>query len=199
MDGAFPGFPTSAGHPCQADPALVATARGLLHNSLAPASWRAYAGGEARYQGFCLRYGIPAMPAAADTLVYYLADLRRSGVAAGTARQRLAAVRHLHIRYGLDFAVGADPLVRAAVRGFPTRGGGGERPERRGMTVNQLRHLKNVLGDLSLSYYDQRCLWAACCTAFYGGLRVSDYLPTMPGRGLRRVDVAVPPTAQWAL
>ena len=100
MDGAFPGFPTSAGHPCQADPALVATARGLLDNSLAPASWRAYAGGEARYQGFCLRYGIPAMPAAADTLVYYLADLRRSGVAAGTARQ-LLQLQQLVARRGL--------------------------------------------------------------------------------------------------
>ena len=43
--------------------------------------------------GFCARFGLSAVPAAADTLVYYRADLQWSGVAVGTARQRLAAVR----------------------------------------------------------------------------------------------------------
>ena len=193
MSGAFPGFPAAAGHPCEADPPLAAAARRLLRNSIAPASWRAYASGEAHYRRFCARFGLPAVPAAADTLVYYLADLQRSGVAVGTARQRLAAVRHLHIRSGLDFGAGDDPMVRAAVRGFPARGGGSARPLRRGVTLHQLRALKTVLGDREWSYYAQRSIWAACCTAFYGGLRAGEYLKTGPGRGLRRADLAFSP------
>ena len=190
MDGAFPGFPPTAGHPCDLDLGLVTAARRLLQNSVAPATWRAYAGGQAQYRDFCARYGLLPVPASAATVIYYLAHMRRAGVGAATAKQRLAAVRHLHIRCGLDFAAGADTLVRAAVRGFPTRGGGGgARPARRGVTVNQLRAVKLAIGAGHLSYFVQRSLWAACSVAFYGGLRVSDYLATMPGRGLRRSDV----------
>ena len=170
---------------------MAAEARQLLQNSLAPSSWRAYAGGEAAYRRFYVRYGLAPVPASADTIIYYLADLRRGGVTLGTSRQRLAAVRHLHTRCGAAFGVGADPLVRAAIRGFPVRGDGGARQVRYDITVNQLRTLKTALGaaDGGASYFLQRCLWAACCTAFYGGLRASDYLWTAPDRGLRRVDV----------
>ena len=107
MTEVFSGFPAEDEHPCGRDPQLASAARCLLRNSLAPASWRAYSGGEASYRRLCGRYGLRPVLAKADTLVYYLADLRRDGVAYGTARQRLAAVRHLHIRSGLDFAAAA--------------------------------------------------------------------------------------------
>ena len=193
MAGGFPGFPAWSGHPCEGDADLALQARRLLNNSLAQASWRAYAGGEVTYRRFCRRYGLQAVPAATDTLIYFLADLRRTGVAPGTARQRLAAVRHLHIRCGSDFAAGGDPLVRAAVRGYATRGGGDGRRTRHGVTVDQMRVLKSALGSRGLGYFYQRSVWAACCAAFYGGLRASDYLCTTPDRGLRRADITFSP------
>ena len=154
MTGIFWEFPATAGHPCEGDTELAAEARQLLQNSLAPSSWRAYAGGEAAYRRFYVRYGLAPVPASADTIIYYLADLRRGGVTLGTSRQRLAAVRHLHTRCGAAFGVGADPLVRAAIRGFPVRGDGGARQVRY-ITVNQLRTLKTALGaaDGGASYF----------------------------------------------
>ena len=186
MSDSFPGFPADAGHPCAADPTLRVEASRLLRNCIAPASWRAYNSGQAHYRGFCGRYGIPTTPASADTLVYYLAHLKRCGVAVSTAKQRLAAVRHLHIQRGLRFEVGRDPLVAAALKGFPRRGGAPARVPRRAITVNQLRSLKTSLGTEALSYFDQRCIWAALCVAYYGGLRASDYLGHGRHRVLRR-------------
>ena len=192
MAGAFPGFPADASHPCGANPALVEAARGLLRNCIAPASWRAYTSGQAHYRLFCGRYGLPAVPTSVDTLIYYLADLKRAGVSAGTARQRVAAVRHLHLQNGVAFDAGASGLFRAAMNGFPARGGGQTRPLRRGVTVTKLRALKTGIAAHSSSYFDQRCLWAACCLAFYGGLRASDYLMT-GNRGLQRRSVSFLP------
>ena len=186
----FPGFPVVAGHPCTSDRGLRGSARGLLLNSLAPASWRAYAAGQSRYRVFCARFGLPLVPASVVTLVFFLADLERSGVGAATARQRLAAVRHLHIQCGASFAAGDDPLVSAAVRGFQQRGAGQTRTPRRGVTIDQLRAVKTGLGTQVRSYFEQRSIWAACTTAFYGGLRAGDYLQTEFGRGLRRSDLA---------
>ena len=188
MARAFPGFPARPGHSCAVDSGLAGAARGLLQNCIATASWRAYASGQAHYQRFCERYAIPAVPATADTIVYYLADLKRSGVATGTAKQRLAAVRHLHLRYGMGFPAGSSPLVQAALRGYPARGGGHERPARRGVTVDQLRALKTGLGTYGSSYFNQRCIWAACAVAFYGGMRASEYLLTRES-GLRRTSI----------
>ena len=130
----------------------------LLRNSLAPASWRAYGIGEMTYRRFCGRYGLRPVPATSDTLMYYMADLRRAGVACSTVRQRLAAVRHLHIRCGFNFAAGDAPVVRAAARGYAVRGGSAFRPVRRGITVTQLRVLKTSLGDRGLSYFFQPSL-----------------------------------------
>ena len=186
---AFPGFPVNGRHPCVYDPVLSQAARHLLHNSLAPASWRAYRGGGEAFLRFCEHHGLAALPADPDTVVFFLASLKQTGVAAGTARQRLAAVGHLHRRWGLDFTAGRHPFVRAAVRGFPARGVAGARPPRRGITVDHLRVLKNSLGDSGMSYFSQRSIWAACCVGFYGGLRASDYLRTAPGRGLNRSDI----------
>ena len=189
MAGVFPGFPAAFDHPCRVDVGLDEGARRLLQNCLSPASWRAYAAGQVNYRRFCERFGLLAVPASRDTIVYYLADQKRSGVAVGTARQRLAAVRHLHLQCGASVTEINSPLVRAALRGYQARGGSiTRRSIRPGITVEQLRTLKTALGKSTESPFNQRCLWAACAVAFYGGLRASEYISDQ-GRGLRRKDI----------
>ena len=113
---AFQGFRWRRG---TADSELETIARGMLQNCIAPASWRAYASGQTHYRRVCEQYGLTVVPASVDTIVYYLADLKRTGVTVGTARQQLAAIRHWHTQCGIGFSAGTDNMVRAAIRGYP--------------------------------------------------------------------------------
>ena len=191
MDGQCVGFPFGESHPCTGDAQLVSVTQSLLHNSLAPASYRAYGAGQRCYLTFCRRYALRPIPASATTLTFFVGHMRRIGLRGGTARQYLAAVRRLHLQRGHPLPAGTPPYLGAALRGYELRGWEPTERRRQAITVPLLRQLKNRLGVVLPSAWDQRCVWAACALAFYGGLRSGELLYTGPGRGIRVSDVTV--------
>ena len=103
----------------------------------------------------------------------------------------VAAIRRLHLQWGRPLPSGLPPFTDAAIRGYPQRVVRPTAQPRHALTVQKLCHLKERLSRVVPSLWDQRCVWAACTVAFYGGLRSSEYLFTGPGRGLRRQDVHI--------
>ena len=191
MDSGRQGIASGGSHPCAGDAQLVEITQALIHNSIAPATHRAYTTGQRCYIDFCGRYGLPVVPATEATLTFFIGHLRRTGLSVSSARQYLAAVRRLHFQYGWPMSTETPPYVAAALRGYEPRGAPPTDRGRLALTVHQLRTLKNRLPALLPSAWDQRCVWAACTVSFYGGLRSSEYLVTGPGRGVRRADVVI--------
>ena len=81
------------------------------------------------------------------------------------------------------------PYVAAALQGFAPRGAPPGEYTWQALTVYHMRTLKNRLTSLLPSFWNQRCVWAACAVGFYGGLRSSENLVNGPGRGARLADV----------
>ena len=188
---AYPGFSADGQHPCARDAELASTTRGLLANSLAGASQRAYAAGQDCFLGFCRQFDICPVPISDESLAYFVGYMRRRGLALATARLYLAAVRRLHLQWGRPLPAGLPPFTDAAVRGYSQRMVRPATRPRHALTVERLCLLKTRLPLVVASIWDQRCIWAACTLAFYAGLRSSEYIVTAPGRGLRRCDVSV--------
>ena len=195
MASDYPGFAADGRHPCAMDATLNLATRQLLTNSLSEASRRAYTAGQECFLDFCHRFRLHPVPASDETLTYFVGHMRRRRLAHGTARQYLAAVRRLHLQWGRPMPPGLPPFTDAAMRGYPQRLVQSPARPRHALTIEVLCLLKTRLAQLVLSPWDQRCIWAACTMAFYGGLRSSEYLVTAPGRGLRRCDVSITPDA----
>ena len=195
MAAGYPGFSADGRHPCARDSALAAATRGLLANSLAPASRRSYAVGQESYLDFCRQFSLQPVPASDETLAYFVGHMRRRGMAIATARQYLAAVRRLHLQWGQPLPPGLPPYTDAAIRGYPQRLVQSPTRPRHALTVERLCILKNRLPLVVPTIWDQRCIWAACTVAFFAGLRGGEYLDTGPGRGLRRCDIDVTPVS----
>ena len=193
MAGGYPGFSADGRHPCAGDPNLSVATRALLANSLSAASQRAYSAGQECYRSFCHQFGLRPVPASDETLTYFVGYMRRRQLTLATARQYLAAVRRLHLQWGQPMPPGLPPFTDAAIRGYPLREVRTPVRARHALTVEILCQLKGRLAQLVPAVWDQRCIWAACTVAFYGGLRSSEYLVTGPNRGLRRQDVYLTP------
>src|SRR5260370_26583652 len=82
--------------------ALVATAAratDYAEAASADATRRAYASDWRNFAAFCARHGLPALPAAPQTVALYVADLpKRRRIA--TIRRRLVAINRAHVLAG---------------------------------------------------------------------------------------------------
>jgi hypothetical protein len=101
---------------------LRADARAAAEASRAPSSERAYAAEWRDFSAFAYRIGRKQMPAEAETVALYVADLKRRGRRPATIARKLAAIAVYH--RSLDHPSPTDhDVVRAVVRGTlpPTR------------------------------------------------------------------------------
>jgi len=105
---------------------------------------RLYAGDWARFAGFCVERGQPALPALAELVTTFLIQPGSGGAA---MRRCLAAIDHKHRLHGL-WPPGRDPGLRAALRSARrTAPGAGRDPA---PTPAQLRRLaQSCPGDLA--------------------------------------------------
>ena len=67
----------------------------FAHRSVADSTSRTYKSGLNRYLSFCHKYNVPSpLPASESLLCYFVVELARQGLAPGTIKTYLAAVRH---------------------------------------------------------------------------------------------------------
>ena len=121
-------------------------------------------------------------------------------VAPPTIAVYLAAVRSLHIDAGLPDPTADAPRLRRVLRGIQ-RTRSRARPSRRPITKSILDTIHTTLATASPAA-DAAMFWAACCVAFFGFLRVSEFtagLSIAPARQLCLADVEIlagsPPSA----
>lgn len=95
----------------------VAAAEAYLRASTAPATRRAYAADWRAFAGWTGARGLPALPAAAETVALFLADQARAGVAPSTLTRRAAALRYAHEAAGHPSPTQAK-LVTATLAGI---------------------------------------------------------------------------------
>ena len=124
-----------------------------------------------------------ALPTSEETLLLFASYLAKQGLAHTTIKVYLSAVRNLHVSAGLhlEFAQQLTPRLELVLQGI----------KKEYLRTSQHRHTrlpitKSIMSKIRLvlqqrtNNYNNKLLWAACCTAFFGFLRCSEF--TVPSQ-----------------
>ena len=146
---------------------IAAEARDFVAASRAENTTRAYRTGWAQFTAWCDEHGVTALPAGAETVACFVADLARVAKPA-TIDARLAAISAAHRAAGHDSPT-KEEAVRLVRRGV--RRPLGTAPRRvRPVTVPELRRMIEELGIDAAGYRDHALL----LLGFAGALRRSE-------------------------
>ena len=142
-----------------------------------------YGAGRRRYIEFCKTAGKKPIPTSECTLTLFTTYLATHNILLATIKVYLSAVRHMHLCRDLHdhFSRQLTPRLQLILRGIkkrqacisPTR-------QRLPVTIQMLHRIRHLLSTRTPSY-DNTTLWAMCCLAFFGFLRVSEF--TIPTEG----------------
>ena len=126
----------------------------------------------------------PSQSVSQSLLCSYISHLANSGLAFGTIKTYLAAIRYLQISQDLP-EPRADPMPKLSL---VQRGIQRSRPQSAGkprlpITPTILRQLKALWAGQAIDF-DTVMLWAACCTVFFGFFRMGELTsPTVTSHG----------------
>ena len=143
-----------------------------FENGLAPSTRRTYQAGINKFVKFCGLCISNPLPVSQSLLCSYISHLANSGLAYGTIKTYLAAVRHLQISRDLP-EPRAEPMPKLALvqRGIQRLRPQSASKPRLPITPDILRQLK-ALWTGQATDFNIIMLWAACCTAFFGFFRM---------------------------
>jgi len=172
-------------------------AQKFMLSGLAKSSRTTYSAGQRRYLHFCHEAKIKAIPASEGALTLFITHLATSNVSHATIKVYLSAVRHMHICRGLHrhFKQQITPRLHLILRGIKKRQADVHPARKRlPITTQLLGRIRHFLSKQP-SYFNTT-LWAMCCVAFFGFLRVSEFtIPRegsyKPSRHLSLQDIAV--------
>ena len=94
-----------------------------------------------------------------------------------TIKVYLSAVRHLHVTYGKhrEFAVQLTPRLQQVIKGIKKVQSALREPKtRQPITLGIMTKIQSVIARRSTSHFNIM-IWAACCLAFFGFLRCSEF------------------------
>ena len=141
-----------------------------------------YFWGQQRYIGFCQQFHLSPLPATEYTLLLFITSLAQSNLAHTTIKAYLSAIRSLHIQSGLYhiFSTHLTPRVEMVLLGIKKEQSKRQLPRTRLPITIQIMYKLRQLLQQNPHDYDNLMMWAACCMAFFGFLRCSEF--TAPGQ-----------------
>jgi len=117
------------------------------------------------------------MPATESTLTLFVTHLATAGTSQASIKVYLSAVRHFHVRKGLHdlFSQQLTPRLQITLKGIKKHQALTHPPRVcLPITIQILNQFRRTLLHKNSSYSEVR-LWAMCCLAFFGFLRVSEF------------------------
>lgn len=183
----------------------------FLDAGLAASTQRTYQSGWRRYLAFARAFSLPPSPLSHEKVTLFVAHLGAEGLSGSTIESYLAALRYMHLRANPgDLAPSFhSPFLKIVLKGIRRLRAHSDHPAGR-IRLPITRHIMTQLkGQLALdsTSHTNRLVWAACCTGFFGFLRVGEFLvpdgvPYEPSTHLSLADVALhqtPPTWHFSV
>ena len=156
---------------------LQLKAQHFLNNGLAANTRNTYSIGQQRFTIFCQAIQANTLPASEATLSLFITHLATEHISYKTIKVYLSAVRHMHVAAGMfpQFSQQLTPRLQLTLKGIQ-RSQATSHPPRQRLPVT-LQLLQNIYRHLSQQphHYNNILTWAACCLAFFGFLRVSEF------------------------
>ena len=146
-------------------------------NGLAANTRITYNAGQQRFQTFCQAIKACILPASETTLSLFITYLATEKISHKTIKVNLSAIRHMHVAAGMcsQFSRQLTPRLQLTLKGIQRSQAISHSPRLRLPITLQL--LQKIHAQLSKQphHYNNILTWAACCLAFFGFLRVSEF------------------------
>ena len=129
------------------------------------------------YNSFCHSISHTPIPTSEYTLLLFTAYLGQRNLAYSTIKVYLSTVRNLHVAAGMHqtFSSQLTPRVQQVLRGIQkTLAVGKPAKVCLPITINIMVKIKAILSYEPHKYHNIM-MWAACCMAFFGFLRCSEF------------------------
>ena len=143
---------------------------------------RSYLAGLKRYTTFCSQAKLIPIPTTEATLLLFVTHLANQNLAYSTIKVYLAAVRSAHVAQGKHrfFESQLTPRLLLVMKGIRKLTSISKPPRvRLPITTDILQGINTILSVEPDSYLN-KMMWAACCMAFFGFLRSSEF--TVPSQ-----------------
>ena len=156
---------------------LQLKAQHFFNNGLAASTRYTYSTGQQRFKTFCQAINASILPTSEATLTLFITHLATENISYKTIKVYLSAVRHMHVSAGMfsEFCQQLTPCLQLTLKGIQRSQAVSHSPKPRLPITLQL--LQNIYTYLSQQphCYNNILMWAACCLAFFGFLRVSEF------------------------
>ena len=156
-------------------PVLHLKAQEFYANGLAASTKSTYSAGQLRFTTFCQRLKVPPLPATESTLILFTSYLATLTISYTTIKVYLSAIRHIHVsaRMYTIFNNQLTPRLQFTLKGIQKSQAFTQPPRiRLPITLQIMGSVKTLLSNQLHSYFNIM-IWAACCLALFGFLRVS--------------------------
>ena len=158
-------------------PVLHLKAQEFYANGLAASTKSTYSAGQLRFTSFCQGFKVPPLPATESTLILFASYLATLNISHTTIKVYLSALRHMHVSAGMYtiFNNQLTPRLQLTLKGIQKSQAFTQPPRiQLPITLQIMESVKALLSNQPHSYFNIM-IWAACCLAFFGFLRVSEF------------------------
>ena len=145
-----------------------------------PVTQRSYKAGIRQYHKFCRQSSLRSIPTFEKTILLFSTHLAIHGLSYATIKVYLSAVRHAHVTEGYYniFDSRFTPRVQQLLKGIRKESSITKSTRKRlPITMGIMQKIKHLLTKQPATY-QSKMLWADCCVAFFGFLRVSEFTVT---------------------
>ena len=153
---------------------LTSTAVFLLKGHIASSTRKTYAFGLREFHKFCISHNIQRVDE--KSVLLFIASLFQKKMSPSTVHVYISAINNSLKERGLP-SLDDNVILCYAMKGY-SRFSKHQIDQRRPITLNLMALIKTALRHSSLPPFVQHLYWCACCFAFFGFLRASEFTTT---------------------